>query len=57
MSRLGLKPCPFCGKKAKKLRDKVIQCVNDSCPCAPMTCGSLYKTNKEAIEAWNRRKG
>lgn len=49
-----LKPCPFCGGKAKKVvfgleRYKTIGCEK---------CGvllPLYRTLKETIEAWNNR--
>lgn len=55
-----LKPCPFCGGKAS-----VIDHHNDdgsvSVGCADDTClgfsglGWLYKTEEEAIAAWNTR--
>ena len=49
-----LKPCPFCGGRAKKVvfgleRYKTIGCEK---------CGvllPLYRTHKETIEAWNKR--
>lgn len=57
---IDLKPCPFCGGKAS-----VIDHHNDdgsvSVGCADDTClgfsglGWLYKTEAEAIKAWNTR--
>ena len=60
MNADGLLPCPFCGGKAS-----VIDHHNDdgsvSVGCADDTClgfsglGWLYKTEDEAIKAWNTR--
>ena len=53
------KPCPFCGSKAeiehkRALLTWIVQCSNTSCPASYML-GMDYDTEKEAIEAWNRR--
>lgn len=47
-----IKPCPFCGE-TPILRNRVVSCNNDKCPCAPMTSSSLFKTKEAAIKAWN----
>lgn len=56
-----LKPCPFCGGKAK-LRETtygnncdayVVWCGNRDCEVSPTT--KYRRWRKEAIEAWNRR--
>ena len=52
-----LKPCPFCGSKAKMILhmefgNAYIQCLNTE------ECGirqEWFDSEKEAIEAWNRR--
>ena len=52
-----LKPCPFCGGKAKILSraidwlldEHIIKC--ESCNCRTDT----YETKGEAREAWNKR--
>lgn len=49
-----LKPCPYCGGKAKEEeigRDWNIVCENCQSSIKP------YPTPKEAMEAWNRRRG
>lgn len=49
-----LKPCPYCGGKAKEVelgRDWDIVC--EDCQSSTKT----YPTPKEAMEAWNRRRG
>lgn len=58
---MDLKPCPFCGGKAKIDEwhnfDKdlfTVECAcNNKCNVRPMT--HFCKTEQEAIEAWNRR--
>ena len=56
-----LKPCPFCGGEAELVQHQVVgypddfyvECVTNECI---MSLGGLcYETEKEAIEAWNRR--
>lgn len=57
-----LKPCPFCGEDAKvyKLpsiyRNRSyygIECGSNE--CITLTMSADYRTEQEAIEAWNRR--
>lgn len=55
----GLKPCPFCGSdgvvsQKKDLETWIVECSNQRCPASYMI-GWDYETEKEAIEAWNRR--
>ncbi len=63
MSIEELKPCPFCGGKAKlygntrlvgtKFKNyQVATCLNDDCSCRTGFC----ETVAEAIERWNTRK-
>lgn len=62
-----LKPCPFCGSKAKletgeesnglglswhKTYDVI--CSKRSCICHP-DCPKIFTDKNKAIEAWNRR--
>ncbi len=52
VKRMKLKPCPFCGGKAKltdSKNDAYVTCNN----CKVMT--NYYKTGKQAIKAWNTR--
>lgn len=59
-----LKPCPFCGSKAKitakhfevVLPDEawIIECSNNLCPASYMI-GWWYDTIEEAINSWNTR--
>ena len=61
MSEIELKPCPFCGKKAKveTITDIfhhstfMVVCGNDGCGCHPMT--DPFESRREAADAWNRR--
>lgn len=56
MSKGELKPCPFCGNKALVWRTDhrtYIECCNYS-TLTHQVCVSA-ETDKEAIEAWNRR--
>lgn len=60
-----LKPCPFCGRKPSRVRQHYVPGTANiyySVECkAPMTkCfikpkTTYCKTEKQAIEAWNRR--
>jgi len=56
-----LKPCPFCGGRAKLWYDDTagyMGCKSDSyvyCGCCQAT-GSYKKSDEEAIAAWNERK-
>lgn len=49
-----LKPCPFCGEKAKHVYFKFTDTHSVLC----RNCGAEsyeFGTEEEAIEAWNRR--
>jgi len=49
-----LKPCPFCGGKAKIIKDPIkIGCTNNNCMICVHTIPNLQL--EDAIEAWNRR--
>ena len=49
-----LKPCPFCGGKAKLFEDKDYQIYSATCTeCDAGT--NAYGIEQDAIEAWNRR--
>ena len=53
-----LKPCPFCGSKPFVWRTNhrtYIECPNPTADSHRVTMSG--KTDKEAIEAWNRRAG
>ena len=52
--------CPFCGeppsiceKRSPRIVEYSVACCNLQCPCMPST--GEFNTEKEAIEAWNRR--
>lgn len=49
-----LKPCPFCGGEAQlaKLGKQVWVMRCTQCECK---LNQIYKTEQQAIEAWNRR--
>jgi Lar family restriction alleviation protein len=58
-----LKPCPFCGEqpvvdwrmgKEKYIPLFQIRCENNDCTTQPETW--YFKSEAEAIQAWNRRK-
>lgn len=53
MKKKQIKTCPFCGEDAKLKRGRLsfVECQN----CFAQT--GLYKTDEEAIEAWEERKG
>lgn len=51
-----LKPCPFCGGKAKLISRgglHYVECYVNTCYIVPKT--TWYKEKSEAIKAWNRR--
>ena len=51
-----LKPCPFCGGEVigeRQINPDYNYLVCFKCGC----CTKVCKTNKEAVEAWNRRTG
>lgn len=61
MNNETLKPCPFCGSKAKmNVKDfarhflYVVECTNDCCPASYMI-GATYDSSEEATLYWNRR--
>ena len=56
-----LKPCPFCGcsgvvnyDKRGSLEQYIVESGNSTCPASIML-GWSYRTEEEAIKAWNRR--
>lgn len=51
MNKIELKPCPFCGGKAKIVKTYTIwvKCIN--CHAS----ANCHSTEREAAEAWNRR--
>ena len=52
-----LKPCPFCGGKAKTKKETLgtwkVRCTK----CSAEVGRYWFKTEKFAVEAWNRRAG
>lgn len=51
-----LKPCPFCGGRAKIEKIQVTGNYRVSCEKCPVTVGRYwYFEESKAIEAWNRR--
>lgn len=60
-----LKPCPFCGRKPSKVREHYIaglgviyytvECKQKGSKCFVNPKTTYLKSEKEAIEAWNRR--
>jgi Lar family restriction alleviation protein len=50
-----LKPCPFCGGEACVYSDGWGVWFGVSCKCGHHT--DEFRTEQEAIEAWNKRKG
>ena len=53
-----LKPCPFCGNKARVWRTNYatfVECVNYSAKSHQVELSAV--TEEEAIKAWNTRKG
>ena len=62
--KIGLRPCPFCGKPAKfyALYDgsespKYHVMCSDFATCPTGACTHYYNTQEEAAQAWNTRKG
>lgn len=54
--RSELKPCPFCGKKARLQRigkSYYVTCDGSYCKIKPTTWA--YSVKEKAIEEWNRR--
>ena len=57
-----LKPCPFCGGVATQLYSAVSDtyiygCYTSCCMGNAQNHFYRFETDKEAIEAWNRRAG
>jgi len=59
MSKVELKPCPFCGGKSWVLKipnesnkKYVVVCKDDDCGAS---LGNYSETREKAINAWNRR--
>lgn len=60
-----LKPCPFCGRKPSRVREHYVvyttliyysvecKAPNTKCKVKPKT--GFFKSEEEAIDAWNRR--
>lgn len=61
MSKIKLKPCPFCGSPgvirciAVSVAPYFAECSNELCIAGDS--GVSFSTEEEAAEAWNRRKG
>ena len=55
----GLKPCPFCGGKAKTYMRQFK--LFSTCCCDTKCIGHnlyiMFRSEKESIESWNRRDG
>ena len=63
MNKEMLKPCPFCGgtdieiegdRDWKRVMCYYPICTNKKCQCV---INIFHKTEQEAIDAWNNRKG
>lgn len=51
-----LKPCPFCGGKAVVVPLTFFKEYFAVCSKCHIEQGHLYKSERAAVEAWNRRK-
>ena len=55
---LQLKPCPFCGSRVDLIschESKGVRDIYIRCPSCGEQRHLFYETDKEAIDAWNRR--
>lgn len=51
-----LKPCPFCGKKVKKIVAPMMKTVMFTClNCGADVCFYKAEYGEKAVKAWNRR--
>lgn len=51
-----LKPCPFCGSKAKKIISPVMNTIMFVCEnCGADVCFYEAEFGEKAVKAWNRR--
>ena len=51
-----LKPCPFCGKKVKKMVAPMMKTVMFTClNCGADVCFYKAEYGEKAVKAWNRR--
>ena len=58
MSLPPLKPCPFCGGKARLLFKPIMDSELWVCECDDCFAKTYHEdTQREAVEAWNRRAG
>ncbi len=55
MKLVKLKPCPFCGGEARRIKNFVyyVACSNPKCLVVPYTFG--YNRQSDATKAWNKR--
>lgn len=51
-----IKPCPFCGGKAQVIRLDIDREFYIKCLKCKVEQGHLYKSERSATIAWNRRK-
>ena len=55
-----LKSCPFCGSRAilhERTDGFYVDCASQFGICKVLPATWIYKTEEEAIDAWNRRVG